>query len=132
MLSQIYSNDVALYNVTHTYHIVTLNTHFVLHGYLGELYESLQDRVDTVGEQMVILGEDVPTVFGALTEAGIEEKVTTDCYEIVEVLEDAFEKALQDATEVSKSDIDEGTRNIVADEMLFLGKVLARLHSLAK
>ena len=132
MLSQIYSNDVALYNVVHTYHIVTLNTHFVLHGYFGDLYESLQDRVDTIGEQMVILGEDVPTVLGALKESGIEEKVTTDCYEILEVLEDAFEKALEDAKRISKSDIDEGTRNLVADEILFIGKTIARLQSLAK
>ena len=92
----------------------------------------MQDRVDTIGEQMVILGEDVPTVFGALTESGMEEKVTTDCYEIVSHLSSLVTKALDDATKVSKSDIDEGTRNIVADEMLFLGKVLARLHSLAK
>lgn len=132
MLSQAYSNDVTLYNIVHTYHIVTLNTDFVLHGFLGDLYESLQDRVDTLGEQMVILGEDVPTVYGALRESGMEETVATDCETIVSVLTKHFEKAYKDAEYASKSRIDEGTRNIVADEMLFIGKTIARLHSLAK
>lgn len=130
MLSQHYCNLVALQNAIHTYHIKTLNKDFVIHGYLWDLYSALVDQIDTIGEQMIIIEESVPLTRDCLKNTDYLEPNTDIPQEIVSHLYDCFEDEKEALVKLANASMDEWTRNLVADQILFFGKSCAKLKSL--
>lgn len=131
-MDKYYINLVMLYNITHTYHINTLWMNFLIHSYLWELYEALQEKVDDIGEQIVVLWGKVPTLSKIMKETNLTEIEDVDnALEYVHDLYDANEwiKALL-LKATSDSKIDEWTRNLLADALLFHWKVCKKLTSL--
>ena len=126
-MKTIYCNTVALYNKTHTYHINSIDECYNLHSETGSQWEELVDAIDTIGEQMKVLGSSVPSISECLAVSIIKD-VTTD--KIAEELYKDNEtlKALLEST--SKQNLDEGTKNIIADRILVHGKACLKLKSL--
>lgn len=130
MLATHYINLVQFQNIAHDYHIRTLNTDYVIHGYLGSLYETLVGNIDTVGEQMIITSEPVPGVKDCFS--ALKGGTADNAQSMIKELFDAFKQEEKNLIELAKQDMDEGTRNIVADEICFFGKEAAKLKSLIR
>lgn len=94
MVVDLYRDLVALYEKIHSVHIRTVRMPdcATLHPTLVEHYETLQDMVDSLGEDVIqkIMGEDVPGAMECLKNATVDtETEHADAEEIVaDVLKD--------------------------------------------
>ncbi len=102
---ELYRDLVALYEKTHAAHIRTVNMPgtATLHPTLGAHYETLQDMVDTVGEDIIVkaMKKPLPSPMECLKKSTIDteaehadaEETASDLYKDYEYLSASFRDA---------------------------------------
>lgn len=117
---ELYSDIVALYNKVHTLHIRTVKMKgtATLHPTLWEHYESLQEMVDTFGEDIIqkSLDKDVPSPMECFKKATIEtDIILNNNEEIVDELYKDYEYLKADLKKEATNAKDLLVQNILID-----------------
>ncbi len=134
MIKEHYANLLVLQDIVHNYHIRTLILDMTTHNYLWELYSEITEHIDTIGEQIIILWDDIPTAKKAYEMSFIDESDNIeDEYDMIKALYEVFDEIKNQMIELWKDNsLTPGTLNLISDEELFFGKNCAKLKSLIK
>lgn len=131
ILSYILADTYMLANMTQGFHWnVTGPGFFQLHQAFGDQYEALNASVDLLAERIRALGAKAPVGLAAIVElADLETKAPEDSPGMVTYLIKAHTKCATFCQEVASTIEDEGTKNMLADLVLFHEKTVWMLRS---
>ena len=117
---ELYSNLVSIYNKSHALHIRTVNMKdcATLHTTIGNHYETLQEMVDRVWEDIIIksLDKTLPSTSECLKKATINEEMELECAEdIIDELYKDYEYLSSDLKKKSNAEKNLLVQNILIE-----------------
>jgi len=134
-LTQVFNDNFATYFRSHVAHVNIMGRNFTSdHSLLGEVYEDLQDQIDTIGELLRTLGEFMPDSLQSVIAdshipsfamEGSADSLLNEVKIDLEHLKKCYEELMETAEEEEHDEI----ANYAQDRILALAKFIWKLSS---
>ena len=134
-LTQVFNDNFTTYFRSHVAHVNIMGRNFTSdHSLLGEVYEDLQDQIDTIGELIRSLGEFMPDSLQSVISdshipsfamEGSAETMLNEVKIDLEHLKGCYEELIKIASEEGHEEIS----NYAQDRVLKLAKFIWKLSS---
>ena len=133
-LTQVFNDNFVAYFRNHVAHVNTVGRNFSSdHALLGEIYEDLQDQIDTIAELLRTLGEEMPSsIEDVISGSGFDSDTFGDAYRLLEIVRDtldALKMEYESLMEVSEQEGHKEIANYAQDRILAIAKFIWKLDS---
>jgi starvation-inducible DNA-binding protein len=133
-LTQVFNDNFVAYFRSHVAHVNTVGRNFSSdHALLGEVYEDLQDQIDTIAELLRTLGEEMPSsIEDVISGSGFDSDTFGDAYRLLEIVRgtlDALKMEYESLMEVSEQEGHKEIANYAQDRILAIAKFIWKLDS---
>lgn len=130
-LQEVFANNFVIYYKSHVAHVNVTGRNFVSdHKLLGDIYEDLQDQIDTIAEILRTLKEKMPnSLYNVITDSKVNDTMESDflesVYDDIEVLIELYKELIEVANDEKLDHIS----NYAQDRVLKLEKFCWMLRS---